>query len=524
MKTTVKTIKINLTQEAIKNTLAEFVKNAPESRKGTSVFNDVCFATETVLNIWAAELGEKTACEVVFTSRFGNRSIEYKVYGKPVNPLELDDEKMLALSVTDSNIFSRMGIAPEYSYVDGCNILKFWISREKKQQIPYSLSAMVLAMAVGLVLNAFAPVFSENLSKFVITPLFTILMRCLTVLAGPVIFFSLCNGIIGMDSVGSFRKTGKAIVSRYYLVNLLAIAVALAAAMPFIRIGSVSDSFDSSELSTIIDMLVNMFPPNIMSPFVAGNSIQILLLAFAAGLTILFLGNSVPDLQRWCFQVQSVFKTLLETYNKLIPLLIFSSVLSIFISGKFDMVKEILLITFTLLAALIIFEIVLILILKIRKKINIREFLKGQSRYALIALGTASSSASAGGCKDFCREKLKFDPNFVSVGVPFGQIFCKPGTAIGFVLFGLLFASYSGIDITVPTLILTLILSFILAVATPPVTGAGATSAMILLSQLGVPAEEAGIALGLFILLDYVHTAVNMLAIPPCLLMVRQTY
>ena len=75
-------------------------------------------------------------------------------------------------------------------------------------------------------------------------------------------------------------------------------------------------------------------------------------------------------------------------------------------------------------------------------------------------------------------------------------------------------ASYYAVPMTLSWLFAAILTAGLLALAVPPVPGGGIACYSILFLQLGIPVEALGIAVVLEIALDFVSTALNMIAVP----------
>ncbi|MCQ2356097.1 MAG: dicarboxylate/amino acid:cation symporter, partial [Methanocorpusculum sp.] len=132
----------------------------------------------------------------------------------------------------------------------------------------------------------------------------------------------------------------------------------------------------------------------------------------------------------------------------------------------------------------------------------------------LIALTTASSAATFSTNMDTCGKKLGISSRLVNFGVPLGTAFSRPGHAAIFFCVCLFMADYYAVPITLSWIFMAILTSGLLALAVPPVPGGGIACYSILFLQLGIPVEALGIAVVLEILLDFLSTALNMVAVP----------
>lgn len=115
---------------------------------------------------------------------------------------------------------------------------------------------------------------------------------------------------------------------------------------------------------------------------------------------------------------------------------------------------------------------------------------------------------------DCCEKKLGIVKKLVNFGVPLGTAFSRPGHAVTFFCMCLYMADYYGISISLSWIVTAIITCGLFAIALPPVPGGGIACYSILFLQLGIPVEALAIAVVLEIILDFIATALNMVAVP----------
>ena len=129
----------------------------------------------------------------------------------------------------------------------------------------------------------------------------------------------------------------------------------------------------------------------------------------------------------------------------------------------------------------------------------------------LITLTTASSAAAFSTNVKDANKRLGIDKNLVDFGIPLGQVLFKMSEFAMFVPIVLTFAEKYGIPITPVWLMLAYITMWLVSFAVPPVAGGAIMGFTIVLSQLGIPMEEAmTIAIALNAITDFPLTAMNV--------------
>ena len=84
---------------------------------------------------------------------------------------------------------------------------------------------------------------------------------------------------------------------------------------------------------------------------------------------------------------------------------------------------------------------------------------------------------------------LGIERHFATVSLPYGLILCMPVNVIGTLMFTMYSAAKYSLSISPGWLIVAVVLSVVLFVATPPVPGANLLAYIIIFGQLGIPGK-----------------------------------
>ena len=127
----------------------------------------------------------------------------------------------------------------------------------------------------------------------------------------------------------------------------------------------------------------------------------------------------------------------------------------------------------------------------------------------LIALTTASSSAAYGTNMNCCEEKLGISSRITNFGLPLGIVLYMPGTAINYLIVGMYMAVCYQVEINLSWLLIAVVITSILAIATPPIPGGGLTCYTVMFLQLGIPEEALALTMTLDLIFDFISTAAS---------------
>jgi len=278
---------------------------------------------EEVLGIWAEELGSNTECVCESRRFFGRASLKLSAPGRRVDPREVST---LNGTVSDApNLLTALGLLCEYRYENGCNVLRLC-----KRDKPRKPSAVVLSLFASLLLSLLlrfrAPEMGAFVSENLITPVFDTFLRILKSISGPLIFLAVVSGIIGMGDFAALGKTGKKLISQFLLQSAGAPLLGLLLLVWFLPMSTSAMRDAAGGFRSLMELVLDFAPDNIVEPFRTGNAIQIIFLALCLGLALLAYADAAPDLCRGISQLNMVVQLIMNTIGKQMPLLVFVSV------------------------------------------------------------------------------------------------------------------------------------------------------------------------------------------------------
>lgn len=462
-------------------------------------------AAEEILALWSSREGSETVCTFRCGTRLGRMYIELTAPGKRIDPDEAAAD--MAGRMLCSNLLAQAGLSPVYSYQDGINRLAIYPSKPQKISPLLQLLLAILGAAVlGTVLLALPAPVSETAAG-VVSPLFSALMGILQTLASPMIFLSVCWGIINIGDVHMLGRIGKLVLLRFLCAIFLLTAATAAALVWFFLPESGVASMGENAAAQIYSMLLAIIPSNIVTPFLDGNSLQIIFMAICVGLVLLVLGEKSSALRVLLGQVNTAVQFMMEIVSRYIALFVFVSLLSLMLSDAMSnlggVVKGLLL----GIAACVAWPLLYALWASLRLKVSFPMVLRKLLPTYLIALSTASSSAALSTNLETCERRLGISGRIVHFAVPLGQVIFKTGGAVGFFVLALGLAEFYGVAMPLSWVVTGVLTAGLLAIAAPPVPGGSLTCYTVLLTQLGIPSEAVGLAVAGNVILDFFMTS-----------------
>lgn len=431
--------------------------------------------------------------------------VELSLAGPAFDPFDSGEE-------TDStvlrNLLAGLGFAPSWRFKDGQNLIIFTPKRQKRSQMFGLGLAIGLALAGGGLCLLLPASVRSFLSVQVLTPIVDSFMGLLSAIAGPMIFLSVAWGIYGIGDAATLGRIGKRMISRFLLLILLISVLVGGAFLPFFTLAeSGGSSFRFGELFGIV---LDIVPGNFFTPFTEGNPLQIIFVAVLIGMALLLLGNKANSIASLLEQANLTVQLIMGILNSILPLFVFASIFNMVLSNNYAALLQ----SYKLIPLVLLGSVLVILfyttLVCVHQRLHPRTLLKKLAPTFLIGLTTASSAAAFATNVETCRNDLGIDEKVVNFGVPLGQVVFMPTTSILFLASSLCMAEVYSVPISPIWLTTALIISIILAVATPPIPGGPLVCFAILFMQLNIPAEALSIVIIPNVLLDFIGTATDI--------------
>jgi len=469
-------------------------------------------SAEECLLSWLTEESIGKTLSLKFAKRaFGTPTITLIFSGCENNPLEKDNEN----EYFHGSVLRTLGLGPSYAYTKDNNILQFDVVGYSDNTVLLFVGVIVAALLVGILGNIFIPeAVRAGINEIVLAPVYDLFLKLLSLVSGPLIFLSVAWGIYGIGDTASLSKIGKSVILTYIRDTFAACACGLILLFMF-KINYSSSRVSLSQASELINMIFSCVPQNIVEPFYTGNTLQIIFLAIVVGISLIYLGKKTAGVAAAIEQVNIMLQHMMGFISKLVPGLIFVVVISLFWSGTLDVIKEAWRFFLALIVGAIVIAAALILTVSVKYKLNPIVFIKKCLPTFVIALLTASSAATFDKTVAICNKELGIDPSVTSFGVPLGMVMHNPIAALNNLIAVLFFSEVYKIQCNYVTLIIAVIVSSILAIASPPIPGGGLIVYTMLFTQFGIPLEGIAVISAIDLVTDFIITATEMLCLFP---------
>ena len=475
-----------LSPETVDLLSQEFADSLTEAEADRKDILRLRLSLEEILESWSSALPD---VPVTFCAkkRLGRQRIEIRVEGK-----ELQADDVLKNCLLSSRLLAQAGLTLTQSYQNGENCLTVEPPRKRKLgQMQKLLLAIVSAVVLGL-LQRLLPASAQAGVRAVTDPLFTLILNLLRTISSPMIFLAICWGIFNIGDMTMLGRIGKKVIGRIAPLELSSGGAAL------------------SGFSTIYQIILDIVPSDIISPFLNGNTLQIIFLGAAVGIALLILGDRAAAVRTFIEQTNEVVQFLMEAIGDLIPLFVFFSLFALLGSdfgSELSGILKAIVITYALCPLMCL---VFIGILAARRRVSFRLLVQKLLPTFLIGLTTASSSAAFATNLETCEKKLGIPPMLAHFAVPLEQVLYMPSVAVAFVATCLCMAENFGTAITPAWLLTMIVVTGLLSLAMPPIPGGALTCYMVMFTQLGIPGEALALAVAINSMIDFIATASNL--------------
>ena len=397
-----------------------------------------------------------------------------------------------------------------------------------------SYAQIFIALVLGLLWGSIA-VNHPSLINFTldyITPIGSIFVNSLKMIALPLVLASLITGIANLKDISQLSQLGGKTIGLYMLTTVIAICIGLTLVNIIEPGGTISEdtratlleSFKTQSNTKIsagnsiheespLTPLVNIIPTNIVQSFSNNrNMLQAVFFALLFGWGLLKIKQKKRDIIYTFFDgINDIMLFIINLIMKIAPFGVFaliSTQVATIASTELLIALGWYCIT-VVLGLITLYLSYLVLIFSFTKK-KILPYIKGILPAQLIAFSTSSSSATLPITMKRAEEHLNISPKTSGFVLPLGATINMDGTSLYQAVAAVFIAQVYGIDLNLTAqlgIIFTALLSSIGAAGVP---GAGMVLLTIILTQQGIPVEGLALIIAPDRILDMIRTSINV--------------
>ena len=370
----------------------------------------------------------------------------------------------------------------------------------------------ILLAIIGIIVGLYLPSVAVNLSF--LGDIFILLLKMLII---PLVFTSIFLSITGLP-LSEVKKLGSKTLLYYLFTSAMACLIGIMIANIFIQ-GSISLdqlSFETPRELKAIDFhtfIKSFFTGNFFQALSAGNIVQIV----AFTLILSFAALKLPETRRnelmnLAMAVQELMTIVIGGILKIAPIGIFSLIASLVAKTDPSAFKHLITLFYSiLLAAAIHVVFTLGLLSKFIGNFSLFKFIIEIRKALLVALTTASSTATLPVSTQVLNEDVNVKPKTSGFVLPLGATLNMDGSALYQSLVIIFLAQFSHIHLGLYEQLVVFFFVMTSSAGTAGIPGGGIMMMSAVMSMIGIPLELIGIYLLIDRFWDYPITMVNVL-------------
>jgi Na+/H+-dicarboxylate symporter len=370
-----------------------------------------------------------------------------------------------------------------------------------------------LGAILGILAGLFLPGLSQNIS--LIGDLFIILLKMIIV---PLVLVSVFLAVGRQESIYGLSRLGARTSFYFFITSSLACITGFVAALILPESTERNfrfQNYDPGKLGSVSfkDVILNFFSANPFKSLAEGNIIQIVVLALILGIATLQIRDDRRKIIVNGFEaVDELVMVIVRWVLLLAPIGVFSLVATVVAKTDKSAFTGLGQLFLAIALAMLIHTLITLPCLGyFFGKFNPYKFLINVKRVLLVALATASSSATLPVSTEVMEEKENVDPKTAGFVLPLGATVNMDGSSIYQTLIVLYFADLAGIPINFTQQLYIFFLILISSVGTAGIPGGGILMLGAVLQNVGVPLEYLGLYLLIDRLWDPPVTMINVL-------------
>ena len=443
---------------------------------------------EALINM-ADHYGKNQEAVVHLDKRWGSYRLRLVTKGDRFNPLkpDVDSEQ----DDWSTSLFSVIDMHIQYSYSMGTNVLRMPLPHPSWNPVLKIIIAIVVGTLIGALGNLFIPdTLQEAFTDAVLTPISQMWIRLLQAISGPIIFLTALTATFSTKRIANFGGSRFTTVARYFATSALVTLFAMICARPFFPLDIATTHADRLLLSRTLDTILQVIPENLIVPFSEANTPQLLIIAIVTGYLLASLESQTKELMTIVNQLNVLGVAVAKFACALVPFFV-GLILCLQIWTHDSTMLEttwIPLVVSTVISVLAFLGVLLVTSIRMRvSPLLLARKLQGPFVEAL-KRGTLDFS-TIDDLAITSRRLLGIDVEFAKAIYPQGLFLYMPTSAIGICVFVLFAAQMQQLNADQAWLIGATVLSVILAVATPPLTGANLLSFVVAFTYLGISSD-----------------------------------
>lgn len=355
----------------------------------------------------------------------------------------------------------------------------------------------------------------------------------------PLIFVAIVLGVSDFRDIHKIGRIGGKAIAFTFVITSISVLIGIVAVNTFEPGKQISETDRNSlienisgsesvtqivgkvkESKGIIQIIIDIVPRNPFAEIVSafdpnyqgGGLLSLMFFAMVFGIAMSLVNPKRTEALNQTMQgIYDILMKIIDFAMKLAPFGVAALIFNTTSQLGFQVLSLLMSYVSVVLIALLIHMLVTYgIILKYFVKINPIVFIKNISEVIITAFSTSSSNATLPTSIRVTNEKFKLDKDITNFVLTVGSTANQNGTALYEGITVLFLAQFYGIDLSLSSQLIIILLSILAGIGTAGVPGGSLPLVVALLQTVGIPAEGIGIVLGVDRVLDMSRTVVNV--------------
>lgn len=370
------------------------------------------------------------------------------------------------------------------------------------------LIALVLGIVAGILLQG-----KGDFTSTFLQPVGTIYINLLKFMVVPVVLFSIIEGTISLGDIRRVGSIGWKTFVYYMATTAVAVIIGIAFAtlfQGFFPVLQTSGLTYEAKTANFMEVIVAMFPKNILEPLLKADMLPLILTALLIGLGILLSGDAGQRVGESVKDIYAVIMKMMELVIRLTPIGVFCLMTNVVAVNGASIVSSLgIVLGVAYLAYITHIVVVYGFSVHLFSKMGLLTFLRGMAPAMTTAFTTSSSNATLP-LTIRCSNELGADPSISSFVLPLGATINMDGTAIYMGVTSLFIASCYGVHLSVAQLVSIVLTAVLASIGTAGVAGGGMIMLAMVLTSVNLPVEGIALIAGIDRLFDMGRTTLNI--------------
>lgn len=370
---------------------------------------------------------------------------------------------------------------------------------------------LVLGVLVGILLNGRSGPLTQAVDFFG-----NLYLNALRMMIYPMIF---CSVVVGITAVRNMATSGKiALKALIFFVITTLIASVVGVFVPRLTELGVGTKLTLeateqpvSEMTGILDLLVDMVPSNPFTAFTEGNVLQILVFAIVVGFAMLSVGEKAEPVKKFFISFNEIAMKVVSVVMKFTPFGVFFLIIPVVSKNDFSTFTSIIWSIIMYYIVCVVFVCIVFLIpLKVMGKAKVGSFLKKMFPAIMMAFSTQSSSAALP-VSQKCMDDAGIRKEVSSLVLPMGCTMNMNGSAIVLLMMITFYCNACGVHISSTMMVSLITVCLLTSIGAPAIPNGGVAAFTALVVLAGLPGGVMALFFSTCALTDMGCTAVNVL-------------